>query len=137
MIIIIRKKFIIGLATILSTVSVITVFSIFLYDYRLSQTLHEPPPLILVEGEIYYFFGNDRVKDIDTGELKYLGSVEANTKRRFLSLDLTPKENFHSSSFPIGTQIYRIDEESIYIEYGNYSAVGFNDWHKATSFIRE
>lgn len=97
----------------------------------------EPPPSIFVDGELYIFFDTAKGSRHNIDELEYLGGVVAVTSYE-TDDSLIPKENFYSSSFPVGTEIYRIDEESLYIEYtlydgvtgksmGLYSAFGYID----------
>ncbi|NLO08965.1 MAG: hypothetical protein GX129_03735 [Clostridiales bacterium] len=49
--------------------------------------------------------------------MEYLGSVVAVTNKEIRGNKLVPNEELVSSSFPVGTKIYRIDEETLYIEH--------------------
>lgn len=83
----------------------------------------DPPPSIFVDGELYIFFDTEKGSRMNVDELEYLGSVIAVTDKE-KDGSLIPKEDFYSSSFPVGTEIYRIDEESLYIEYTLYDTNG-------------
>ncbi len=82
-----------------------------------------PPPSIFVDGELYIFFDTAKGSRHDIDKLEYLGSVIAVTSYE-TDDSLVPKEDFYSSSFPVGTEIYRIDEDSLYIEYTLYDITG-------------
>ena len=96
----------------------------------------EPSPSIFVDGELYIFFDTAKGSRHNIDELEYLGSVIAVTSYE-TDDSLILKEDFYSSSFPVGTELYRIDEDSLYIEYtlydisgksmGLYSGFGFKD----------
>ena len=76
-----------------------------------------PPPLVFAEDELYVFFDSEKGSRYDTDDLEYLGSVIAVTNKEIRGNKLVPSEEFVSSSFPIGTKIYRIDEETLYLEH--------------------
>ena len=50
--------------------------------------------------------------DLDITELEYIGSIN-----EAISLSRVPEEELTSNFLEAGTKIYRIDEESIYVEY--------------------
>lgn len=114
------------------------------YDY--DDTLHRavgemivadaPPPSVFVEGELYVFFDSEKGSRYDPDSLEYLESVVAITNKEIRGNKLVPSDELVSSSFPVGTKIYRIDEDTLYLEnyvvlsgsgtgYGNiYSFIG-------------
>lgn len=95
-----------------------------------------PPPSVFVEGELYVFFDSEKGSRYDPDSLEYLGSVVAITNKEIRGNKLVPSDELVSSSFPVGTKIYRIDEDALYLEnyvvlsgsgtgYGNiYSFIG-------------
>ncbi len=95
----------------------------------------DPPPLIFVEGELYVFFDSEKGSRYDTDDLEYLGSVAAVTSKEIRGSKLVPNDEFVSSSFPIGTKLYRIDEDALYLEHDvalSGSGTGFGNLY---SFI--
>jgi hypothetical protein len=102
-----------------------------------------PPFSIFIEGELYTFFhfveGIDNRRD--TADYEFIGSVIAETSE---SESLIPSENFHAFGFAVGSRIYRIDGELLYVEFDNQIgfsragyAVGFNDEDRAWNYGQE
>jgi len=84
------------------------------------------PPFAFVEGKLYVFWRDDDLKKHDTEKMKYLGDV-------VYSENVTPKEEFHSTCFSVGTKIYRFDDETLYAEFESECRFGieyFDDEEK-------
>jgi hypothetical protein len=83
------------------------------------MTADSPPPCVFVEGALYETLYNEDERDRqDTSGLEYLGSVAAATddKPPTRGRKLVPDEEFTAFALPVGTDIYRINESSVYIE---------------------
>ncbi|MCL1822685.1 MAG: hypothetical protein FWG44_00625 [Oscillospiraceae bacterium] len=97
-----------------------------------------PPPnelyaMIFVDNELYHFFDFDKGGRMNKEELEYLGNIIKTQDRR------VPDENFVSNCYSSDTEIYRVDENCIYIEYqfafqdSIWSGFGYNTWERAVN----
>jgi hypothetical protein len=92
-----------------------------------------PPFSIFVEGRVYNFFDIADGKRLDTEGLEYLGSVIACTTEDPGGV-LAPSEEFTAFGFPAGTEIFRINEDSLYIEYTGAFTLGFETFGNMSAF---
>jgi len=67
-----------------------------------------PPPYLCIGGWWYNFLDSAKGSRYDKETLEYLGNV--------ISSEKFPKKDFSSNCFAIGTEIYRIDEFTLYAE---------------------
>lgn len=80
-----------------------------------------PPECIFLNDTLYFFF--DNYTEYDLTGLDYIGEVTSEIRGNHV-----PQEEFASFGFPVGSPIYRIDDNSLVVEYnGNYHgyAVGY------------
>lgn len=123
-----------GIEFTMKRIIIITLVAVLLASCTVNSPLageNEPSPLpspgrvvpaIFVEGELFVFFrsnyGSTREKaaQLNADELEYIGDVVGisyDEEGNYISF---PTEEFYSSGFAVGTKIYRINEDLIYIE---------------------